>query len=116
MYTMRDRLLAEQDAQEALDAHQLHQRLLETAQLASTLTKLEHAEDQLRTLQATLIAERVKRVQLQEKADKEEDDMRQCRDELANAIRALRRARDEGRRGEDEKKSLTRGVEALRLK
>ena len=116
MYAMRDRLLSEAANEKAVQAATVNRKLDETARLAAALAKLESTQTQLRTLQATLIAEKVARTQLQERADVEAGDMKECRDELAAAIRALKRSRDEGQRGDDEKKSLAKSVEALRLK
>lgn len=111
MYTMRDRLLRQQASREELAAAALRQQLDETSQLAATVAKLEVAEDQLRTLQATLIAERVARTQIEREVELRSDDMSGCRNELASAVRALRRSREEGRRTDEEKRRLARCFE-----
>jgi hypothetical protein len=111
MYAMRHRLLAQQAAQEQLHNDAITRKLHETGKLAGTLAKLEAAEDQLRTLQATLIAERVARTQKEQEVEIFQEDVRDCKTELASAVRALRRAREEGKRGDEERKRLARCFE-----
>lgn len=111
MYTMRNRLEQEVDARDHKHADELSRQLHETSDLAATLAKLETAEDQLRTLQATLIAERVARTQIERENDTTAEDMKDCRNELASAVRALRRAREEGKRTDEEKRRLARCFE-----
>ena len=113
---MRERLLATQAEEDAIKAAELNNHLQDTAKLASTLAKLESTEEQLRTLQATLIAERVVRSQIQQKASEDEENMRDCREELASAVRALRRARDEGKRSEQDRKSLAKAYDLAQVK
>lgn len=79
--------------------------------LVTTMARLEASEAQMRDLQATLIAERVARTQLERQAQQRLDDMRDYRHELSGAVRALRRARDEGKRNEEEKRRLMRAFE-----
>lgn len=79
--------------------------------VVSAWAKLEATEEQLRTLQATLIAERVARTQVEQQAQTTADDMRDYRHELASAVRALRRARDEGKRNDEERRRLQRAFE-----
>jgi len=95
MQAMRNRLLSQQ-ADPAL---------------VSTMARLEASEAQMRDLQATLIAERVARTQLERQAQQRLDDMRDYRNELSGAVRALRRARDEGKKNEEEKRRLMRAFE-----
>lgn len=116
MDAMRERLLQEQALAQATHAQEVSAHLNDTARLASALTKLELAEEQLRTLQATLIAERVARTQIQRDASANADDVRDCREELASAVRALRRARDEGKRSEEDRKALARAYEMAQVK
>ncbi|KAK4686624.1 hypothetical protein P7C73_g3503, partial [Tremellales sp. Uapishka_1] len=114
MYAMKDRLENAAIAADQNHAAALNNQLAETAKLSSTLTKLELAEQQLRTLQATLIAERVARTQIERDADSREEERRNYKHELASAVRALRRARDEGKRTEEEKKRVARCFEEAR--
>ncbi len=113
MYTMRDRLLNASAARDRDNADELTRKLHETSDLAATLAKLETAEDQLRALQATLIAERVARLQIERENDLSSGDMKDCR-ELAGAVRALRRAREEGKRTEEERRRLARCFEEMK--
>jgi len=112
MYSMRDRLQSE-----AIEQHANHEAEIQTStHLATTLTKLEQAESQLRTLQATLIAERVARTQIVRQVEEKEDRMRNYKLELAAAVRALRRAREEGKKTEEEKRRVARAFEEARDK
>jgi hypothetical protein len=111
MYGLRDRLLQVQAQQDAEANASVNQHMTEASRLAAALAKLENAEDQLRNLQATLIAERVARTQVERDASSSTDSMRECRNELASAVRALRRARDEGKRTEEERRRLARCFE-----
>ncbi len=111
MYTMRERLLNDAAARDRGNAEELTRQIHETSDLTSTLAKLETAEDQLRTLQANLIAERVARTQIERENDTTSEDMRDCRNELASAVRALRRAREEGKRTDEERRRLARCFE-----
>lgn len=95
MAAMRDRLVNEQA----------------NPTLVSALAKLEASEEQLRTLNATLIAERVARTQMEQQAQTAADDMRDYRHELSSAVRALRRARDEGKKNDEERRRLQRAFE-----
>ena len=83
---MREKLVNEQIARDAEHAAELTRHIDETAQLAAALAKLEATEDQLRTLQATLIAEKVARTQIENEAKENAENMRECRDELASAV------------------------------
>ncbi|ORX39872.1 hypothetical protein BD324DRAFT_678956 [Kockovaella imperatae] len=114
MYNMRERLLKEAELQHHTNDDQIQKQLASTAELAATLVKLEKAEEQLRTLQATLFAEQVARTQIEREAEQSREDMKDCKDELASAIRALRRARDEGQRGDEERKRLQRCFETTK--
>ena len=79
--------------------------------LITTMARLEASEAQMRDLQATLIAERVARTQLEKQAQQRLDDVRDYRHELSGAVRALRRARDEGKKNEEERRRLVRAFE-----
>ena len=111
MYNMRDRLLKQAELQHNASDEQLKKQFSNTAELAATLVKLERAEEQLRSLQATLIAEQVARTQIEREADQGREDNQDCKDELAKAVRALRRARDEGQKGDEERRRLARCFE-----
>lgn len=108
---MRDRLLAAQANQQLQAEKAIQSRLHETQSLALTAARLEQAQRQLRETQATLIAERLAKVRIEEQSKAETDGMRDCRNELAGAIRALRRAREEGKRTDEEKRRLARCFE-----
>ena len=108
---MRDRLLNAAAAHDRDHTDELSRQLHETSDLVAALSKLGTTEDQLRTLQATLIAERVARTQIERENDMTTEDMRDCRNELAGAVRALRRAREEGKRTEEERRRLARCFE-----
>lgn len=95
MQAMRDRLVNEQA----------------NPTLVSALAKLEASEEQLRSLQATLIAERVARTQVEQQAQMGADDLREYRHELASAVRALRRARDEGKKNDEDRRRLQRAFD-----
>jgi hypothetical protein len=116
MRAMRDKLLDEQAAQEAARAAEVAAQMGDAARLASALTKLESTEEQLRTLQATLIAERVARTQVERDASLYEHDVRDIKEELASAVRALRRARNEGRKSEDDRRAMLRAYETAQSK
>ena len=116
MQAMRDKLLDAQAAQQAVQTAELAAQIDDAARLASALTKLESTEEQLRTLQATLIAERVARSQSERDASLYEHDVRDIKEELASAVRALRRARNEGRKSEDERRAMLRAYETAQAK
>ena len=111
MSSMRNRLLAAQASKAANHDAGLLQSLGQAASLAAAIAKLESTEDQLRQAQATLIAERVARTQIEVERSKSEENVKEARDELARAIRALHRARDEGKRTDEEKKRIARCFE-----
>ena len=116
MDAMRERLLEEQAFTHAARTQELTAQLNDTARLASALTRLQTTEEQLRTLQATLIAERVARTQIQRDASSRAEDVRDYREELASAVRALHRARDEGKKSEEDRRALTRAYETAQAK
>ena len=116
MDAMRERLLHEQALAQAAGTQEISSHVNETARLAAALTRLESTEEQLRTLQATLISERVARTQIQRDASANAEDVRDCREELASAVRALRRARDEGKRSEEDRRALARAYEMAQVK
>ena len=89
----------------------MRDRLLSDPTVITTMARLEASEAQMRDLQATLIAERVARTQLEKQAQQRLDDVRDYRHELSGAVRALRRARDEGKKNEEERRRLVRAFE-----
>lgn len=116
MYTMRDRLLNEvpESSHGGDDDHgrrTAHKQITEAAELASALAKLEAAENQIRDLQAKVIAEKVARDQLERTSGMSDESMRDCKNELASAVRALRRAREEAKKTEEERKAIARCFE-----
>ena len=108
---MRDRLLTAQAKQKEAAASSIKHKVNEAATLAITIARLENAQKQLRDTQASLIAERLARTRTEERSKDEVEGMRDCRNELASAIRALRRAREEGKRTDEEKRRLARCFE-----
>ena len=111
MYNMRDRLMNDAMARDNAQNIELSHQLSETAKLSSALAKLEMAEQQLRHLQATLIAERVAKSEMEREKCMSTDEMKECRNELASAVRALRRARDEGKKTDEERRRIQRAYE-----
>lgn len=115
MYTMRDRLLNETTASLRGDVNpdrkSVHKQISDAAELAAAMAKLEVAEEQIRDLQARVIAEKVARDQLERTSGMSDESMRDCKNELAGAVRALRRAREEGKKAEEERKALARCFE-----
>lgn len=115
MLDMRDRLLSTQHAQEQHNPVTTHRQVSEAASLAAAMAKLETTQDQLRTLQATLIAERVARTQLERRSAEGEGDVRDVKHELASAVRALRRAKDEAKKIEEERRRLAKCFEETKV-
>lgn len=115
MAAMRSRLLATQEQEQAAQLESLNQHIVDASQLAKALTKLESTEEQLRSLQANLIAERVARTQIERNVQDGEGDLKDIKNELAAAVRALRRAREEGKRNEEERKRLARCFEDTKV-
>lgn len=111
MYDMRARLLSAHAADERGHAADLSRQLNDASQLASALSKLSSTENQLRQVQATLIAERVARTQVEQEHDLHVGDARGIKTELAGAVRALRKAKFEGKRVEEERRRLARAFE-----
>jgi tellurite resistance protein len=111
MLAMRDRLQADAEAAAQRHDRELHSQLVNTSKLSSTMTRLQDAEEQLRTLQATLIAEKVGRTEAERRSQVHNDEVRKFKTELAGAVRALRRAREEAKRGEEERRRVLRGWE-----
>lgn len=106
MYDMRSRLLSAQAAEDRKHHEDMSRQLDEAARLAAALSKLSSTEDQLREVQATLIAERVARTQVQQEHDLHLGDARDVKTELAGAIRALRQAKEESKRVQAERAKL----------
>lgn len=114
MYTLRDQLNeAAFIEQQVMDAHIANQ-VQEAADLASAAAKLEAAEKELRHLQAKLIAERVERTEVERKAQERQKAAGKYKTELETAVRALRKAREDERRTEREKRHAARAFEGAR--
>ena len=108
---MRERLVDESSTRDRNQNKNRNRRLYETVELVKARTKFEHAEEELREMKATVIAERVARDQIERQNDMTTEDMKDCRNELASAIRALRRSREEGRRTDEERRKYVRCFE-----
>jgi septal ring factor EnvC (AmiA/AmiB activator) len=115
MLEMRERLISSNHAQQAHELGAINQHIVDASALAAALTKLESTQDQLRTLQATLVAERVARTQMERRSHEGEDDVRDVRNELAGAVRALRRAKEEAKKNEEEKRRLAKCFEETKV-
>lgn len=115
MLDMRDRLINHNQAQQAHEVAVINQQIADASSLAAALTKLEVTQDQLRSLQATLIAERVARTQMERRSTEGEDDVRDVKNELAGAVRALRRAKEKAKRNEEEKRRLAKCFEETKV-
>ncbi|WWC69472.1 uncharacterized protein I206_103413 [Kwoniella pini CBS 10737] len=116
MYDHRDRLLRQESNRNQEQMQELQRQIREAHSLATTATKLEAAEKQLRELQARLIAEQVARTQIEQEAGLKEEEMKNYQNEWASAVRALRRARDEGKKSDEEKRRIQRCFEEARDK
>ncbi|OCF54144.1 hypothetical protein L486_08340 [Kwoniella mangroviensis CBS 10435] len=116
MYDHRDRLLRQESNRNQEHMEELQRQIREAQNLATTATKLEAAEKQLRELQARLIAEQVARTQIEQEAGLKEEEMKNYQNEWASAVRALRRARDEGEKSDEEKRRIQRCFEEARDK
>ncbi|ORY33794.1 hypothetical protein BCR39DRAFT_268546 [Naematelia encephala] len=114
MHAMRDRLLRSQSQRDRYEGQRLAQKIDEASQLAAACAKLEAAQEQVRTLQATLIAEQVARHQLEDASKLDDHNFRECRNELSTAVRALRRSREEQRRTDEERRKIARGFEQVK--
>ncbi|WVO12851.1 hypothetical protein L204_100459 [Cryptococcus depauperatus] len=116
MHAMRNRLLAEARRDHDVMATTTRLQITDAQALATATTRLENAEKQLRDLQAKLIAEQVARTQIEQEAGIREDEMKGYQNEWASAVRALRRAREEGKKTDEEKRRLQRCFEEARDK
>ncbi|WWC90045.1 uncharacterized protein L201_004976 [Kwoniella dendrophila CBS 6074] len=116
MYDHRDRLLRQESNRNQEHIEEIQRQIKEAKNLASTATKLEAAEKQLRELQARLIAEQVARTQIEQESSIKEEEMQNYQNEWASAVRALRRARDEGKKSDEEKRRIQRCFEEARDK
>lgn len=116
MYDMRDRLLDAEARRDQEAMSSLRRQISEAHNLAATTARLEAAEKQLRELQARLIAEQVARTQTEQVAGLREDEVKNYQNEWASAVRALRRAREEGKKTDEEKRRIQRCFEEARDK
>lgn len=113
---MRDRLLDAEARRDQEAMSSLRRQISEAHNLAATTARLEAAEKQLRELQARLIAEQVARTQTEQVAGLREDEVKNYQNEWASAVRALRRAREEGKKTDEEKRRIQRCFEEARDK
>lgn len=116
MYDMRDRLLDAEARRDQKAMTCLRRQISEAQGLAATTARLDAAESQLRELQAKLIAEQVARTQIEQEAGLREDEVKNYQNEWACAVRALRRAREEGKKTDEEKRRIQRCFEEARDK
>lgn len=110
------RLAAETAEREDRAAADLAQQMENALELADTAARLAMAEEQLRSLQATLIAERMKTTAQERRASEERERRERYRSELALAVSVLRRAKDDGKRSEEERRRLQRAFEEARVR
>jgi hypothetical protein len=80
----------------------------------SANTEVERLQSQVRTLQARIIAEHVSRSSLERDVVDKTDEAREYRTELSNAVRALKRAKEETRKLDEERKKGMRLYEETR--
>lgn len=73
-----------------------------------------HLQSEIRTLQARIIAEHVSRSSLEKDVANKAEQAREYRSELANAVRALRRAKEETKKLDEERKKGLRLYEQTR--
>ncbi|KIY31533.1 hypothetical protein I305_06004 [Cryptococcus gattii E566] len=116
MYDMRDRLLDAEARRDQKAMTCLRRQISEAQGLAATTARLDAAESQLRELQAKLIAEQVARTQIEQEAGLREDEVKNYQNEWACAVRALRRAREEGKKTDEEKRRIQGRFEEARDK
>ncbi|WVQ71637.1 hypothetical protein IAR50_001177 [Cryptococcus sp. DSM 104548] len=116
MYEMRNRLLDAEAHRDQAAMQTLRRQISEAEALATASARLEAAEKQLRELQAKLIAEQVARTQIEQEAGLRSDEVKNYQNEWASAVRALKRAREEGRKTDEEKKRVQRCFEEARDK
>ncbi|BEJ13597.1 hypothetical protein CspHIS471_0307710 [Cutaneotrichosporon sp. HIS471] len=79
--------------------------------LAETTYRLKEAEGALRTLQAKLVAEKLRTGEVERRAAETAAKREADRRELAVTVSILRRAKDDSRRGEEERRRLLRAFE-----
>lgn len=82
--------------------------------LNSTKANLGSLQAQVRDLQARIIAEQVTRNDVERQAMSKSEEVRSYRDELAGAVRALRRSKEETRKLDEERKKSLRLYEETR--
>jgi chromosome segregation ATPase len=76
--------------------------------LQTTKKQVDSLSSEIRALQAQIIAEKVGRCEVEKAAMKRNEQVRIYRDELAAAVRALRRAKEETKRLEEERRKGAR--------
>jgi len=77
-------------------------------------SQLKSLQNTVRDLQARIIAEQVTRSETEREASARAEEVRTYRDELAGAVRALRRAKEESRKLDDERRKGLRLFEETR--
>lgn len=107
---------AEAAARDERAAADLAREMQHALELADTAARLAAAEEQLRSLQATLVAERMKTTAHERRAAEERERRERYRAELALAVSVLRRAKDDGKRSEKERRRLQRAFEEARVR
>jgi hypothetical protein len=80
----------------------------------SANSEVDRLQSQVRTLQARIIAEHVSRSSLERDVVDKTDEAREYRTELSNAVRALKRAKEETRKLDEERKKGMRLYEETR--
>ncbi|WOO85905.1 uncharacterized protein LOC62_07G009391 [Vanrija pseudolonga] len=89
-------------------------RETESAELADAGARLERSESKLRDAKLRLVREQLLRTTAEQATASHADEARNVKAELATAVRALRKARDEGKRNDDERRRATRAFEEAR--
>lgn len=80
----------------------------------ATASEISHLNAQIRTLQARIIASHVSRSSLERDISEKTDEAREYRTELGEAVRALKRARAETRKLDEERRKGVRLYEETR--
>ncbi|KAJ9097709.1 hypothetical protein QFC21_004747 [Naganishia friedmannii] len=111
MSRMRSALEHELEAERRQDEQVRH-----TAQTAQHVaaTSITHLQSEIRSLQARIIAEHVSRSTLERNVADKAEQAREYRTELASAVRALRRAKEETKKLDEERRKGVRLYEETR--
>ncbi len=106
-----ERAAAAKAAHDAAQADAMAEQVKQALQLAAATNRLAAAADALRTLQAKLVAEKLRTGEHERRAAEIAAKRAADRQELAVAVSVLRRAKDDGRRSEEERRRLLRAFE-----